>query len=244
MSEAVEGAVAEVPATVNEGEQASAMSADGGPESGPRGESGEGRRRGRGRDRQRRDRMDEAGTDGAVASADAPVELNDASSPVAAHHDDESVPPASVTAPFAAAAVAAVHVPASRHAAVDPIAGTERALPATRHAVIDPIAGTERSAPIEAAVAVAPTAAFDLPVDSLQAVAESAGLQWVNSDTDKIRAVQAAMAAEAKPAHVPRERKVAAVADDGPLVLVETRKDLSQIKLPFETAQGAQQPQP
>ena len=37
--------------------------------------------------------------------------------------------------------------------------------------------------------------AFVLPTDSLQAVAEAAGLQWVNSDAEKIRAVQAAMAA-------------------------------------------------
>ena len=80
--------------------------------------------------------------------------------------------------------------------------------------------------------------AFVLPLDSLQAVAESAGLQWVGSDVEKIRAVQAAMAAEPAPVHVPRERKPAAATDDGPLVLVETRKDLSQIKLPFETTQG------
>ena len=79
-----------------------------------------------------------------------------------------------------------------------------------------------------------------LPLNSLQAVAEAAGLQWVNSDTDKIRAVQAAMASEPAPAHVPRERKPVENADTGPLVLVETRKDLSQIKLPFETAQGSQ----
>ncbi|MBC8057356.1 MAG: hypothetical protein H7Y61_12345, partial [Rhizobiales bacterium] len=80
---------------------------------------------------------------------------------------------------------------------------------------------------------------FVLPLESLQAVAESAGLQWVNSDAEKIRAVQAAMAAEPAPAHLPRERKPAPVIDEGPLVLVETRKDLSQIKLPFETAQGS-----
>ena len=36
--------------------------------------------------------------------------------------------------------------------------------------------------------------------------------------------------------HVPRERKPPVQLDDGPLVLVETRKDLSQIKLPFEAA--------
>lgn len=83
-------------------------------------------------------------------------------------------------------------------------------------------------------------AAFVLPLDSLQAVAESAGLQWVNSDAEKIRAVQTAMAAEPAPVHVPRERKAAAAVDEGPLVLVETRKDLSQVKLPFETAQGSQ----
>ena len=96
------------------------------------------------------------------------------------------------------------------------------------------------AAPIAPAPVAAPAADFVLPLDSLQAVAESAGLQWVNSDADKIRAVQAAMAAEPAPVHVPRERKPVAVSDDGPLVLVETRKDLSQIKLPFETAQGSQ----
>ena len=44
------------------------------------------------------------------------------------------------------------------------------------------------------------------------------------------------MASEPPPMHVPRERPPAPVVDEGPLVLVETRKDLSQIKLPFETA--------
>ena len=46
-----------------------------------------------------------------------------------------------------------------------------------------------------------------------------------------------AMAAEPAPIRVPREIKRVVLADDGPLVLVETRKDLSQLKLPFE--QGA-----
>jgi ribonuclease E len=88
--------------------------------------------------------------------------------------------------------------------------------------------------------APAVVAPFVLPTDSLQAVAEAAGLQWVNSDADKIRAVQAEMAAAPAPAHVPRERKPVEIVEEGPLVLVETRKDLSQIKLPFETAQGGQ----
>ena len=101
------------------------------------------------------------------------------------------------------------------------------------------------AAPAPAVVAVpvvAPAAPFVLAMDSLQAVAESAGLQWVNSDADKIRAVQVAMDNEPAPAHVPRERKPVAAADEGPLVLVETRKDLSQFKLPFDTVQGGSQP--
>jgi ribonuclease E len=73
-----------------------------------------------------------------------------------------------------------------------------------------------------------------LPIDELQQIAQGSGLQWVNSDAGKISATQAAMAAEPKPIHVPRERKPVVVADEGPLVLVETRKDLSQLKLPFE----------
>ena len=42
------------------------------------------------------------------------------------------------------------------------------------------------------------------------------------------------MANEPKPVHVPRAPRPRVVIDDGPLVLVETRKDLSQLKLPFE----------
>ena len=49
----------------------------------------------------------------------------------------------------------------------------------------------------------------------------------------KIAQVQAAIAAEPKAPHVPRVRPPAVVVDDGPLVLVETRKDLSDMKLPF-----------
>ena len=75
-----------------------------------------------------------------------------------------------------------------------------------------------------------------LPTDDLQRVAEAAGLQWVGSDAQKIRDVQEAMANEPKPIHVPRERKPAVVIDEGPLVLVETKKDLSQLRLPFDSS--------
>ena len=83
--------------------------------------------------------------------------------------------------------------------------------------------------------ALAPLAEpFTLPLADLRAIAQSAGLEWVNSDADKIRVVQEAIAREPKPVHVPRERKPAVVVDEGPLILVETRKDLAQITLPFE----------
>ena len=48
---------------------------------------------------------------------------------------------------------------------------------------------------------------------------------------------QQALANEPKPVHVPRVPRPRVVIDEGPLVLVETRKDLSQMKLPFEQRQ-------
>ena len=102
---------------------------------------------------------------------------------------------------------------------------------------------------IEAAAAPAPTALhaepapvriepYVLPTESLISVAQSVGLEWVNSDADKILAVQAAMAAEPQPARVPRAPRPPVLVDGGPLVLVETKKDLSQLKLPFEQRAG------
>ena len=86
----------------------------------------------------------------------------------------------------------------------------------------------------EGAVAISPPAPYVLPLEDLHRIAQDSGLQWVNSDADKIAAAQAAIAAEPKPVHVPREPKPPVVIDEGPLILVETRKDLSQVKLPFE----------
>jgi ribonuclease E len=76
-------------------------------------------------------------------------------------------------------------------------------------------------------------ASYKLPIDGLQQLAQNSGLVWVNSDANKVAAVQAAIAAEPQPVHVPRERPPAVVLDEGPLVLVETRKDLKDMNLPF-----------
>ena len=77
---------------------------------------------------------------------------------------------------------------------------------------------------------------FTLPLTELQQVAEQAGLVWVHSDADKVAAVQAEIAATPKPVHVPRERPPLVVLDEGPLILVETRRDLAANPLPFEQA--------
>ncbi len=75
---------------------------------------------------------------------------------------------------------------------------------------------------------------YALPVETLVAVAQGAQLEWVQSDPARVAQVQATIAAEPKPVHVPRERPPLVVVDEGPLILVETRKDLSQMKMPFE----------
>jgi len=77
--------------------------------------------------------------------------------------------------------------------------------------------------------------AYALPLQDLAQVAQTSGLQWVNSDAAKIAEVQAAIAAEVKPVHVPRERPPVVVATEAPLVLVETKRDLGTLPLPFET---------
>ena len=95
------------------------------------------------------------------------------------------------------------------------------------------------SLPVATAVLAPVPAAFVLPMDDLQRIAEGSGLTWVNSDADKMRAAQAAMAAEPAAMHVPRQRPPLLPLDDGPLVLVETRKSLAQLKLPFDTGNAA-----
>ncbi len=95
--------------------------------------------------------------------------------------------------------------------------------------------------PAKVAVTLAPAssalpkvASYDLPLHDLVQVAQGSGLQWVNSDSAKIAAVQAAIALEAKPVHVPRERPPVVVSNEASLVLVETKRDLREMEMPFE----------
>ena len=75
---------------------------------------------------------------------------------------------------------------------------------------------------------------FVLPVTDLSELADQSGLIWVHSDTAKVAEVQRLIAAEPRAVHVPRERPAPIQLDEGPLVLVETRRDLASMRLPFE----------
>jgi ribonuclease E len=99
----------------------------------------------------------------------------------------------------------------------------------------DPSQSANISTPqADAVIATMPVVTnYTLPVDSLLQIAQSSGLVWVNSDSAKVAAVQAAIAAEPQPVRVPRERPPAVVLNEGPLVLVETRKDLNTLQVPF-----------
>ncbi|MFT4268271.1 MAG: ribonuclease E/G, partial [Xenophilus sp.] len=107
-----------------------------------------------------------------------------------------------------------------------------------------PAAPVAEAAPAPAAAQAAPgsqrtplprVTPFELPTASLEGVAQGAGLIWVNSDAQRVAQVRAAIEAEPRPVHVPRERPPLPVQDDGPLVLVETRKDLAGVILPYES---------
>jgi len=89
-------------------------------------------------------------------------------------------------------------------------------------------------APVQAASALPKVQSYDLPLQDLVQVAQGSGLQWINSDATKIAEAQAAIAAEVKPVQVPRERPSAVVSEEAPLVLVETKRDLGTLPLPFE----------
>ncbi len=210
------------------------------------------RRGGRGRGR------DEGGAEGAVNAAgeetngfeqavdSAPVDGNLGGDPSgnAANAEDGMQAREAV---FAEAPPAAAPLPTSRRHEVDePVeaaATTAWAAPAVAPQApaappAEPVRSVAAMAPAAPALVAAPPAVaaapYRLPTDSLAEIASGAGLQWVNSDAEKIRAVQDAMASELKPIHVPRAPKPRTAVDDGPLVLVETKKDLSQIRLPFD----------
>ncbi|MCJ0764318.1 Rne/Rng family ribonuclease [Variovorax terrae] len=189
---------------------------------------GDERRERRSRDRYGRDRRErseqprtEEGSttdEGAERAAAEPVRSSyfDAVRPVAQEAPAQAALPLDAEAPAAARSVEA---------------------PAPVAAPVAQAAPAPVQAPAPAVPAGLPKVqSFQLPVADLAQVAEGSGLVWVNSDADKIASAQAAIAAEPKPVRVPRERPAPVVLDEGPLILVETRRDLRNMTLPFEAA--------
>jgi len=157
----------------------------------------------------------------AESSAQEPRRSYFTASPEAAATSAEPIPVAATPAAVSAAPAA---VPV---AAPEPVAAL-----VTVPAVAAPVAATV--APVAAAAGMPKLEQFELPLGELVQVAQSSGLSWVNSSPEKIAAVQAAIAAEPKPIHVPRERPAVVKIEGGPLVLVETKRDLRNMTLPFE----------
>jgi ribonuclease E len=135
----------------------------------------------------------------------------------------------STTAPVVEAAAPAA-APAAEAAAPAPAPAAPVAAAPAPTAPVAPVSAPATEAASKALPAVA---SYTLPIDSLQQVAHNSGLVWVNSDSAKVAAVQAAIAAEPAAVRVPRERPPAVVVNEGPLVLVETRKDLNTLQVPF-----------
>jgi ribonuclease E len=71
-----------------------------------------------------------------------------------------------------------------------------------------------------------------LPVEALQSVVQAAGLQWVQSDPARVEQAQRAMRKIPAPVRTPRVRKPKAMQDEGPLLLVETRRQLPSLQIP------------
>ncbi len=212
--------------------------------SGPEGEGNGERRERRSRDRYGRDRrprtprpeQDDAPAQEQVGGTDAEA----AAAPM--DEESDSFVPARRSYFTAADAAPAAQAEAAPQEPVEPAASPEAApvppespapiavpapAPAVSQARAEPPHGMPQAGP------------FTLQVQALADVAQASGLTWVHSDADKVAAVQAAIAAEPRPIHVPRERPPAVQADEGPLVLVETRRDLREMQLPFDQdAQG------
>ncbi|MCY7308223.1 MAG: hypothetical protein LH632_19250, partial [Rhodoferax sp.] len=125
---------------------------------------------------------------------------------------------------------------------MEPQQALEGFAPATTHPAALESARETTTARPATMPAASPTAgmptvqSYTLPIDSLSGIAQQAGLNWVNSDAGKIALAQAAIAAMPKAIRVPRVRPAPMQIDEGPLVLVETKRDLRSMKLPFEQA--------
>ncbi|MEA3082673.1 MAG: ribonuclease [Paraburkholderia sp.] len=161
-----------------------------------------------------------------VAHAEAPVEAR-VETPVEARLETPVVAPVveaqAAPAPVETAAPAAVvEAPAAQPAPQAEIVEPQPVVAAVAPAVETVVPAAVEPAP----VAVAPQAPRNGGVseEALKPVLEQAGLVWVNTDADKLRAAQEAAAQAAKPVRVGRERKALPPVETAPMQMVETGK--------------------
>jgi ribonuclease E len=222
--------------TANENSLATEVIADQGPEAqlapeagAPADAIGERRER-RSRDRYGRDRRDRA-------SEENPAQDNATPAAAEASTEDDRPAPRSYfeRARQAAAAPAAEDSVASTARPADSVTAVPEVwtAPEVTDVVAGPAATPAAAAADSARIGLPRVNSYTLPMEGLQALAQSSGLVWVNSDASKVAAAQVAIAAEPQAVRVPRERPPAVVLHEGPLVLVETRKDLNTLKVPF-----------
>jgi ribonuclease E len=126
--------------------------------------------------------------------------------PVAATPESDLISPIASPAPVVAEVAAPVES--------EPVKAFEPVAPAAP--------APEAAAP---AAPVAPVAAVTLKEEVLKPMLDTAGLVWVNTDADKLRAAREAAAQAEAPKRVVRERKRLPPLDAAPMQQVETGKD-------------------
>ncbi|WKZ86210.1 Rne/Rng family ribonuclease [Ralstonia pickettii] len=205
------------------------------------GEGEERRRRGRrGRNRYRRDRE---GAEGVRSEGEGEIESAESADEAVAEMHAEPVLPATVTEPVLTTSFApvenpapVVHEPVHAAEAVAPVSALPQVQPtepALATAVATPAPAPAAAAPQEAIVTAfaevpAPVStiaqASPLPIETLQSVLDNAGMTWVHTDSQKLRASQEEAARTVVAPRVPRERKPLPPIQQGPMILVETNR--------------------
>ncbi|WP_168794823.1 Rne/Rng family ribonuclease [Paraburkholderia aromaticivorans] len=148
-----------------------------------------------------------------VARAEAPAQAQVEAPAVAPVVEAHAAAPAPVETVAPAVVVEAPVVqPAPQAEIVEPQPVVAAAAPVAEPAAVEPAPVAPQQAPRHGAV----------PAEALKPVLEQAGLVWVNTDADKLRAAQEVAAQTVKPARVARERKPLPPLDGAPMQQVET----------------------
>lgn len=198
-----------------------------------RGERTERRSRDRyGRERRPRGERNER-PDGVVETSSVQGEAADMHRPVEAQPVSVSNGPVAAAVMTGVAAMAVSHEASSSPAAtIAPPPAVEGVPAPVTRPVVAQVPAAAPVAPVAAEKALPLVQNYVLPTESLVMVASGSGLQWVQSNAEKVMAAQQRIAAElAQQAPlIPRERPAPVVISNEPLVLVETRKDLAQLQ--------------